>query len=102
VFSKPFTSDIILGEAKLTPGQLTQLLESKEVNCHYDLNFDEEALAKLETALDLLGYQKSLNQKTRIYISHREVSDRRAKEILWVAKPKETPSKKSLYDIHYS
>ncbi|KAF8425865.1 hypothetical protein EV426DRAFT_33978 [Tirmania nivea] len=89
VFSKSFTSDIKLTEAKLTPGQLTQLLESKEVSCHYDLNFDEATLVKLESALILLGYQKSLGQKTRIYISHREVSDRRAKEVLWVAKPKE-------------
>ncbi|KAF8439531.1 hypothetical protein BGX38DRAFT_1273383 [Terfezia claveryi] len=89
IFSKPFTSDITLPEAKLTPGQLTQLLESKEISCHYDLNFDVSTLAKLESALALLGYQKSLDQKTRIYISHREVSDRRAKEVLWVAKPNE-------------
>ena len=91
-----------MAEAKLTPGQLTQLLESKEVSCHYDLNFDGATLAKLESVLALLGYQKSLDQKTRIYISHREVSDRRAKEVLWVAKPKETSSKKPLYDILYS
>lgn len=101
MFLKPFTSDIIMAEAKLTPGQLTQLLESKEVSCHYDLNFDEATKAKLESALALLGYQKSSNQKTRIYISHREVSDRRAKEVLWVAKPKEASSKKPHYDIPY-
>lgn len=81
-------------EAHLTPGELTKLLEAKELSCHYNLEHDEASIAELETSLASLGYKKSLNKKTTIYISHREVVDRRAKEIVWVAKPKEQ-SKKS-------
>lgn len=78
----------------LTPGQLTQLLESKDITFHHDFEHDEETLTKLTSALQGLGYRKSPSSKTRVLISHREVFDRKAKEILWVAKPKDPLGKK--------
>ena len=84
---KSFANDMRMEDVKLTPGQLIQLIESKDLICHHDLGHDEKSLTRLERALVLLGYQKSPVTKTRIYISHREIVDRRAREILWVAKP---------------
>lgn len=89
---KSFANDMRMEYVKLTPLQLIQLIESKDLICHHDLSHDEKSLDKLERALVFLGYQKSAVTKTRIYISHREIVDRRAKEILWVAKPTEVQS----------
>ena len=96
---KSFANDMRMEDVKLTPGQLIQLIESKDLICHHDIVHDERNITMLERALVLLGYQKSSVTKTRIYISHREIVDRRAKEILWVAKPIEDESNAYHYSI---